>query len=208
MKLQQGMFLTLVIAAAGCAQQAEEAADKAKAAAATAESAANKAADEAKKAGDAAVDAAKGAASAASDAAKAASEKISDQAISALQGQFEAAVTSAGEALKGVEGGPEIAKGVADLITNAKSALADVTTSEAATAAAAKIGELTPTLDGLSEKIKGLPTAARTALAAVIESGSEQISSMIAKIADISGVDASVKEKLQEFVKKLSDLTA
>lgn len=212
MKRHHGMFLALAFVAAGCAQQAEEAADKAKAAADQVTATSKKLESDMKKSTEEITSSAnktKEALEAAAEELKGKAgelkEKASD-ALGALGGEFGEALTKATDALKNVEGGSEIATGLGTLFKDAQSALGDITSGEAAQAAVDKLSALAPSVEGLSEKLKALPAEAKTAIAVVIEKGVAQLKTLVDKVKGLDGVSDTVKTKLDEFLTKVETL--
>jgi hypothetical protein len=161
--------------------------------------------DAAKSAGDTASKTAGDAAKTAGDAASTAGDAAKG-AVEGLGQEFSSAATSAQDALKGVEGGPDIYNQVTEVFTGAKDSLQGVTNSETAQNAATKLDELGGKIDGLTEKIKSLPQGARTSLVGMIEKGIAQLKPLADKAMGLPGVENILKPKFDAFVAKLEEL--
>jgi hypothetical protein len=133
-------------------------------------------------------------------------KEAADKAGTAVAEGFAAATEKATEAMKSVEGGPEMLKSISDTFGSAEKTLAGVKDSETARAAGPAMDEMIAKIQGLSAAAEKLPAEAKTALAPMIEAGIAKLKELYEKVKSIPEVETVIKPKFDELVAKVSAL--
>ncbi len=188
---------------------AADAMDKAGDAAGEAMDAAGDAAGETMDAAGDAVDATGDAAGDAVDAAGDAASDAVDAAKDAAEGLMSAVKDAADKAsaeLDKFDGGSDVLKNVTGFFSSAGSAMSGITDGDTANAAKSKFDEVGAMLDKIGDSVADLPEEAKSALATVVDKGTEGLKALGDKALAIPGVSDVIKPKVDELMNKLSDL--
>ncbi len=135
-----------------------------------------------------------------------AAKNAAEQAGNAVADGFAAAKEKATEAVKNVEGGPDLLKNIGDSFASAEQSLAGIKDSEMARAAGPALDDVSTKIQGLAAAAEKFPAEAKTALAPMIEAGVAKLKELYEKDKAIPEVEAVVKPKLDAIVAKISSL--
>lgn len=109
----------------------------------------------------------------------------------------------AAEAVKGVEGGPELLSKITEFFGSAGKAMQGITDVESAKAALPTVEELKVKADELSKSITGLPEGAKSAVSGVMETGLAELKALVDKVLALPGVESVLKPAISGLMDKL-----
>ena len=143
---------------------------------------------------------------AAGAAASSTAETVKEAAADAVEGAQASLADMAGkaaEAVKGVEGGPELLSKITEFFGSAGKAMQGITDVESAKAALPTVEELKVKADELSKSVAGLPDGAKSAVSGVMDKGLAELKVLVDKVLALPGVEAVLKPAVGELLDKL-----
>ncbi|MEM7024440.1 MAG: hypothetical protein AAF637_17955 [Pseudomonadota bacterium] len=184
-------------------QVAEQVEETAQEATEQVEAAAEAVTEEAEEAAEEVTEAAEEAADAATETAQEAADTVTETASEATDQATDTAQQAAQSVSELTVNGVDLGQEIGTMVSDATSALDGITDQASAEAALPSLEAVQTKLDELSGNVEGLPEAAKSSLASLLEDGLPALQTLVTKVEGMEGVGPVVKPTLDAIMSKL-----